>query len=63
MSVNCRRSLRPVILDDFGLDPGLVWLCERFTQRTQIAVDYTSNFHQRLTESQETHLFRITQKR
>ncbi|MEI9812181.1 MAG: hypothetical protein WDO18_05680 [Acidobacteriota bacterium] len=55
--------MRPVILDDFGLDPGLVWLCERFTQRTQIAVDYTSNFHQRLTESQETHLFRITQKR
>ena len=55
------QVLRPVILDDFGLDSGLRWLCERFMQRTQIAVDYQSNLEGRLAESLETHLFRITQ--
>jgi signal transduction histidine kinase len=34
------QLLRPVILDDFGLDAGLRWLTERFRQRTQIGVDY-----------------------
>jgi signal transduction histidine kinase len=56
------QMLRPVILDDFGLDAGLRWLSERFTQRTQIAVDYRSNFKDRLAESIETHLFRISQE-
>jgi signal transduction histidine kinase len=56
------QVLRPVILDDFGLDSGLRWLCERFTQRTQVPVAYTSNSVERLPESVETHLFRITQE-
>ncbi len=56
------QALRPVILDDFGLDSGLRWLCERFTQRTQIEVDYSSNFAKRLANSEETHLFRIAQE-
>lgn len=56
------QVLRPVILDDFGLDSGLRWLCERFTQRTQIPVRYESNLSQRLAEAEETHLFRITQE-
>lgn len=56
------QVLRPVILDDFGLDSALRWLCERFTQRTQIPVEYSSNFNKRLAESEETHLFRITQE-
>lgn len=56
------QVLRPVILDDFGLDSGLRWLCERSAQRTQIPVEYTSNFGGRLAESLETHLFRITQE-
>lgn len=56
------QVLRPVILDDFGLDSGLRWLCERFTQRTQIPVEYESNLAQRLAEAEETHLFRITQE-
>ena len=43
------QALRPV-LNDFGLDSGLRWLCERFTQRTQIPVDYTSNTKVRLVE-------------
>ncbi|BDC49417.1 hypothetical protein F183_A17330 [Bryobacterales bacterium F-183] len=56
------QVLRPVILDDFGLDSGLKWLCERFTQRMGIEVDYQSNFNERLAEPLETHLFRITQE-
>lgn len=56
------QVLRPVILDDFGLDSGLRWLCERFTQRTQIPVNYKSNLTGRLAEAEETHLFRITQE-
>lgn len=56
------QVLRPVILDDFGLDSGLRWLCERFSQRTRIPVDYQSNYTERLAEGLETHLFRITQE-
>jgi signal transduction histidine kinase len=56
------QLLRPVILDDFGLDAGLRWLTERFIQRTQIQVDYRSNFSHRLAEPIETHLFRIAQE-
>jgi len=56
------QILRPVILDDFGLDSGLRWLCERFTQRTQIPVQYESNWTGRLDSNEETHLFRITQE-
>jgi signal transduction histidine kinase len=56
------QMLRPVILDDFGLDSSLLWLCERFTQRTQIPVNYQSSMHERLAEAEETHLFRIAQE-
>jgi signal transduction histidine kinase len=56
------QVLRPVILDDFGLDHGLRWLCDRFTERTQIPVHYTSNLNERLAEALETHLFRIAQE-
>lgn len=56
------QALRPVILDDFGLDPGLRWLCERFSQRTQIPVEYRSNWSGRLAGPEETHLFRIAQE-
>jgi signal transduction histidine kinase len=56
------QILRPVILDDFGLDSGLRWLCERFSQRTQIPVQYESNWTGRLDSNEETHLFRITQE-
>lgn len=56
------QILRPVILDDFGLDAGLRWLCERYEQRTQIEVTYTSNFTGRLDGTIETHLFRVAQE-
>ena len=54
--------LRPTILDDFGLDAGIRWLAERFAERTGIAADYRSNFHERLKDETETHLFRIVQE-
>ena len=56
------QLLRPIILDDFGLDAGLGWLCEGFTQRTGVDVDYRSNLHSRLPDETETHLFRIAQE-
>lgn len=56
------QLLRPVILDDFGLDAGLRWLTERFADRTRIDVGYTSQCPRRLDEDQETHLFRIAQE-
>jgi signal transduction histidine kinase len=56
------QLLRPVILDDFGLDAGLRSLCEGFTQRTGIDVEYRSNFSDRLVDETETHLFRIVQE-
>ncbi|MDE3197144.1 MAG: sensor histidine kinase [Acidobacteriota bacterium] len=56
------QLLRPIILDDFGLDAGLNWLCEGFMQRTGIEVDYKSNIHERLPDEMETHLFRIAQE-
>ena len=56
------QLLRPIILDDFGLDAGLRWLCEGFTQRTSITVNFHSNLEQRLPDETETHLFRIAQE-
>src|SRR5262249_50023984 len=56
------QLLRPTILDDFGLDAGLRWLCEGFSQRTGIHVDYKSNLNSRLPDETETHLFRIAQE-
>ncbi|MCC7340635.1 MAG: hypothetical protein IT170_06080 [Bryobacterales bacterium] len=56
------QLLRPVILDDFGLDAALRWLCERFQQRTGVHVSYESEVLARLPERAETHLFRITQE-
>lgn len=56
------QLLRPVILDDFGLSAGLHWLCERFTERTRIPVDFRGDFEERQADETETHLFRITQE-
>lgn len=56
------QLLRPVILDDFGLDASIRWLSERFHDRTSIQVNFDSNFTGRLADEVETHLFRITQE-
>ena len=56
------QLLRPTILDDFGLDAALRWLIEKFRERTQIPVDYRTEFEGRLADETETHLFRIVQE-
>jgi signal transduction histidine kinase len=56
------QLLRPTVLDDFGLDSALSWLCERFEERNRIQVKYLADFHERLEEQTETHVFRIAQE-
>jgi signal transduction histidine kinase len=56
------QLLRPTILDDFGLDAGIRWLAERFSERTDVDIDYRSHFDGRLADETETHLFRIVQE-
>ena len=56
------QLLRPVVLDDFGLDAGLRWLVEKFAQRTRLEVRYESGVEGRFSDECETHLFRIAQE-
>jgi signal transduction histidine kinase len=56
------QLLRPVVLDDFGLDAGLRWLVEKFAQRTRLDVRYESGVDGRFSDECETHLFRIAQE-
>jgi signal transduction histidine kinase len=56
------QLLRPVILDDFGLDASLKWLADKFSERTGIQVRYSCSFSGRLSDETETHLFRIAQE-
>jgi len=56
------QLLRPIILDDFGLEAGLRWLAEGFSTRTGIEVSVESNHPGRLPDETETHLFRIAQE-
>jgi len=56
------QLLRPSILDDFGLDASLQWLVNGFAERTGLTARYTSSFHERLSDQQETQLFRIAQE-
>ena len=56
------QLLRPIILDDFGLEAGLRWLAEGFSTRTGIEVGLESNHPGRLPDETETHLFRIAQE-
>lgn len=56
------QLLRPVILDDFGLEAGLRWLAEKFAQRTRIKVDCDCTCPGRFADETETHLFRIAQE-
>ncbi|MCU1330509.1 MAG: integral rane sensor signal transduction histidine kinase [Bryobacterales bacterium] len=56
------QLLRPVILDDLGLEAGLRWLAERFGQRVQIPITCDLTVNRRLPEEIETHLFRIAQE-
>ena len=56
------QLLRPVILDDFGLEAALRWLADRFQERTRLEVEFRANAPGRFADEVETHLFRITQE-
>jgi signal transduction histidine kinase len=56
------QLLRPVILDDFGLEAGLRWLTEGFGQRTGIEAVFIGSPGERPSAHLETHLFRIAQE-
>jgi two-component system sensor histidine kinase UhpB len=56
------QLLRPTILDDFGLEAALRWLCEGFTHRTGIQTAFKSGISGRLPDETETHLFRLAQE-
>ena len=56
------QLLRPVILDDFGLEASLQWLAESFSQRTHLGVDFKAEGIGRYSDETETHLFRIAQE-
>ncbi len=56
------QLLRPTILDDFGLEAALRWLCEGFMHRTGIQTEFKSGISSRLSDETETHLFRLAQE-
>lgn len=56
------QLLRPVILDDFGLEAGLRWLLDRFGQRSRVNVSFHCELPMALDAELETHLFRIAQE-
>jgi signal transduction histidine kinase len=57
------QLLRPMVLDDFGLDAALRSLTESFAQRTGTQVSYRSDLEgRRLPGQVETSLFRIAQE-
>ncbi len=56
-------DLRPTMLDDLGLLPTLDWHLTRFTQATNIVIDFReSGGHRRFESCVETTLYRVTQE-
>jgi signal transduction histidine kinase len=56
------QLLHPVILDDFGIQAGLRWLADGFSERTRIEVECKTDIPGRFSDDTERHLFRITQE-
>ena len=61
---NLSLDLRPAMLDDLGLLPALVWLFERYTAQTHIAVRFEHRLReeQRFAPEVETTAYRIVQE-
>jgi signal transduction histidine kinase len=56
-------ALRPAVLDDYGLAPGLRWYAERFSKRTGVATAVAEEgTARRMPLSIEEALFRVTQE-
>ena len=56
------QLLRPVILDDLGLEAALRWLVDKFAQRTRLTAEFNASGAGRYADETETHLFRIAQE-
>jgi len=55
-------DLRPLMLDDLGLQPALEWLCQQFTQRHGVPVQMSLDDTVEPDALQATAVFRITQE-
>lgn len=56
-------DLRPTMLDDLGILPALLWLFERFTAHTAVAVEFAhTDVERRFPPCMETAAFRIVQE-
>ncbi|MCW3097037.1 MAG: domain S-box protein [Chthonomonadaceae bacterium] len=56
-------DLRPGVLDDLGLLPALEWYCRRYSEQTEIAVEFASTgLDTRLDGTVETTAYRIVQE-
>lgn len=57
------RLLRPAILDDLGLEPGLRWLTRTHEERTGVTVDLRCrHLDERFGDELETLVFRVVQE-
>jgi PAS domain S-box-containing protein len=55
-------DLRPLVLDDLGLEPALEWLVQNFKQRTGIACELDADEDLDLPEPYATSVFRMIQE-
>lgn len=55
-------DLRPLLLDDLGLQPAIEWLANNFTQRTGVPCDVNVDDELELQEPHATAVFRIVQE-
>jgi signal transduction histidine kinase len=55
-------DLRPLLLDDLGLQPAIEWLANNFTQRTGIPCEVSVDEDLELHEPHATAVFRIVQE-
>lgn len=61
---NLALDLRPAMLDDLGLVPALVWMFERYSMQTHVAVQFEQHdmHEQRFAPGVETTAYRIVQE-
>ncbi|MDB4837907.1 histidine kinase, partial [Marinomonas sp.] len=56
------HNLRPILLDDLGLNSALSSLVDQFSERTGIEVDYRFNVSTKMADEVETTIYRLTQE-
>ncbi|MCV2401722.1 cache domain-containing protein [Marinomonas sp. C2222] len=56
------HSLRPILLDDLGLNSALSALVDQFSERTNIQVNYCFDVRTKMADEIETTIYRLTQE-